>query len=214
MNGFRIFDLLLAFLLIVLFYAGFGIGSQAYGFTNFTATNISITGNLYVRGNIGDAPDNNVVLIFNTSCPTGWVRQTQYDNAYPRGNDTYSSTQVGNATHTHPVGSHSHGASGFSVDDNNFHGHAMGWKTTSSDGDHTHSQPGSSDTPNGGSLTGACAGVQTYGSGDHSHSVLMSSVDQDSTAHSMTGTSGSTSGTLAAANNDPPYIQLVFCSKV
>jgi hypothetical protein len=214
MNVWKIIDGAIIISIIFLFIAGRALGTTMTGVVDFTTSTLTVTGgNISAGGSIGSEPQA-AILMFDKSCPTGWTRQTQFDNAIPYGAAAYSATPGGSATHTHGVDAHTH-TEGFGADDGGSHSHAQGANALTDDpGSHTHTQPGDAGCDDGVDNVGACAGISTGSGGAHSHTVDFDA-NTGATAHSHTvsGSIDSDVDTLDSTTSIPAYARLVFCRK-
>lgn len=164
------------------------------------------TADLYV-GNAGSwvkysiMPQGTIIL-FETSCPSGWTRVSDFDGKLPRGApaSTWSGfTDGGVATHKHTlpdVVSHTHTISSQAA-------------STGSDGAHSHSfnkygGTGSSDVLTVG-IFASTSSLLSESAGEHSHTVTIPAHNTDA--------AGSSAAETATETSYPPYIKLVFCKK-
>lgn len=200
--------------IIFLFIGGRAIGTSMTGIADFTTATLTVTsGNVNARSSAGAEPQA-AILMFDTSCPSGWTRQTQFDNAIPYGALTYSATPGGSATHTHGVASHTHSTNTIDFATGGSHLHAKGSNAaTDGPGNHAHTQPGGSVWPGSGTY-GACAGSSTSSDGNHGHTVTFdANTGYTSHDHVLSGSLDYNSDTLDSQTSIPAYARLVFCRK-
>jgi hypothetical protein len=168
-----------------------------------------------------DAFPSGLIVISMSPCPVGWTR-VNWDGLFVRSGPS-PGAQGGANSHTHAPGSyatgaHNHGGSvSVSVSGN-----------TSSSGNHDHSFGASfagTTDPTGVGNTADAGGSFTVNATDHRHNfrgdVSGTTGGGGDHSHSFSG-SGSggigaeappVTGTSAAANNIPPYIDVYFCQK-
>lgn len=217
MTAWRIIDGAIILSIVFLFIAGKALGTNMTGIVDYTTGTLTVTsGTISARGSTGSEPQA-AILMFDTSCPTGWTRQTQFDGAIPYGAAAYSATPGGSSTHQHSVGSHAHSTNTISFGSGGSHSHPKGSDAaTSSDGSHSHTQPADGDvmsSPTG--SYGACGGYGLTSSGGHGHTVTFNA-NTGSTSHSHSISSGGISAdtdTLSSETSTPAYARLVFCKK-
>ncbi|MDO8675387.1 MAG: hypothetical protein Q7K71_04650, partial [Candidatus Omnitrophota bacterium] len=169
-------------------------------------------------------PPSGMIAMFATSCPAGWTRFSALDGLYPRGSGSYGGTG-GSATHDHQH-NHNHSVSALNGDftttaggDHSHdvdvdHQHTVAGTTQSSGNymantddtngwgirwDHVHNFSTTSDFMAGG------GNRTTATNGDHTHNVNVNfgGTNTGNPDNSQTGTE----------NNEPPYLDIVFCSK-
>ena len=144
------------------------------------------------------------VLMFEGSCPTGWVRVAEMDGKIPRGAPASEwqnlDSASANATHTHTLPTllaHTHSFNSKSC-------------TVSVTGSHSHTidifnGSGSTLYPNNPMNASSTGTLSSSTDGEHSHSVSFPQVD--------TTQVGVDAPVTAAQTSLPPYLKLLFCRK-
>jgi len=170
------------------------------------------------------------IVMFDVACPAGWTRFVPLDGRYPRGAAAYGATG-GATTHSHTSGtlavaSHTHSAGSYEAA-----AHTHGGVTGSTSVAHTHTFTDTVTSGNNnfsGTISAGGGAALTFADHPHTHSVTVSGTTSaaTSTAHThtissaspaVTGTSGATApgltGSTAASNHEPPFLDMVFCKK-
>jgi hypothetical protein len=143
------------------------------------------------------------VVMFETTCPSGWTRVTTMDDKFPRGApfSIWSGFGTGGqSTHQHDVATmiaHTHNIAAISVQ-------------TSSNGNHSHSVntyggSGGSTVPAETSSGGSISSLTSGSGGGHTHSATFPAVN--------TGSAGVASPQTSNNEGRPPYLTLIFCRK-
>jgi hypothetical protein len=159
---------------------------------------ISTNGSAWIRL---DAVPSGMIMLFESNCPSGWTRVTDFDGYFLAGGSSVAVLSEGQ--HTHEVKQIPH------------HSHtipATSSLTTSTNGTHRHSFLIWVGYESGQHTTNSVAGGGTapthtdwlYASGDHYHTFTQSS---------NTEIAGSSSVTTLASEYTPPYISLIPCRK-
>lgn len=185
-----------------------GIRNKVPGFTFDVTGDVNLTGKLR-EGGYALIPAGSIIMWTGTIAPNGWAL-CDGDNGTPdlRGRFVISFGQGGGLTNR------AYGASGgaethtLTIDEMPSHGHSG---TTTSNGDHSHTQNSVNDDFNG-SGTYPNYTTPSFAQYDSTGSIVWSNVNSNG-SHNHTFISASTGGGLAH-NNMPPFYALAYIMKL
>jgi len=200
--------------LFVIMFTSFAESTDIVGFTAATFSgDVVVDGECYLGGSIGCVPSGSI-LFFTTSCPTGWTRQTHFDNDQ-FGLESTATTGGGGVSHSH-THNHGHGESVVTSSGGAAHTHSQSLSFLTNTDNHRHQPDATAETGSAGARgywsTGDWSGFSTA---SHSHTTATEYTGSAGGAHSHSwaGTSSYTSPSLSSTVWTVPYFDVVVCEK-